>query len=89
MPDKQILEITNLDKFKELINDQKKLSIVHFWASWANQCAPMDEALKVLVEEVDSHVATFIRVRKSKNLLCLWLVLSHFHASDIRISNLI
>ena len=88
MPDKQILDITNLDKFKELINDQKKLSIVHFWASWANQCAPMDEALKVLVEEVDSHVATFIRVRKSKNLLCLWLVLSHF-ASDIRISNLI
>lgn len=62
MPDKQILDITNLDKFKELINDQKKLSIVHFWASWANQCAPMDEALKVLVEEVDAHVATFIRV---------------------------
>ena len=78
MPDKQILDITSLDKFKELINDQKKLSIVHFWASWANQCAPMDEALKVLVEEVDSHVATFIRVRKSKKLLYLEFVLSHF-----------
>ena len=77
MPDKQILDITNLDKFKELINDQKKLSIVHFWASWANQCAPMDEALKVLVEEVDSHVATFIRVRKSKKkLLYLGFVLT-------------
>ena len=73
MPDKQILDITNLDKFKELINDQKKLSIVHFWASWANQCAPMDEALKVLVEEVDSHVATFIRVRKSKKTIIPWV----------------
>jgi len=62
MPDKTILDITALDKFKELINDQKKLTVVHFWASWANQCAPMDEALKVLAEEVDSHIATFIRV---------------------------
>ena len=69
MPDKTILDITALDKFKELINDQKKLTVVHFWASWANQCAPMDEALKVLAEEVDSHIATFIRVSHFLNLL--------------------
>ena len=68
MPDKTILDITALDKFKELINDQKKLTVVHFWASWANQCAPMDEALKVLAEEVDSHIATFIRVSHFLNL---------------------
>ena len=68
MPDKTILDITALDKFKELINDQKKLTVVHFWASWANQCAPMDEALKVLAEEVDSHIATFIRVSYFLNI---------------------
>ena len=84
MPDKQIIDITNLDKFKELINDQKKLSIVHFWASWANQCAPMDEALKVLVEEVDSHVATFIRVSKNKYKTIVPLVCS-YHAPNIKI----
>jgi len=62
MPDKQILDISTLEKFKELIGDNKKLTVVHFWASWANQCGPMDEALKILAEEVDSHIATFIRV---------------------------
>ena len=66
MPDKQILDISTLEKFKELIGDNKKLTVVHFWASWANQCGPMDEALKILAEEVDSHIATFIRV---KNIL--------------------
>ena len=62
MPDKTILNISTLEEFKKLIGDQKKLTVVHFWASWANQCAPMDEALKILAEEVDSHIATFIRV---------------------------
>ena len=63
MPDQQILDVTNLDRFKELLGNQKKLFVVHFWASWANQCVPMDEAIKVLAEEVESDVASFIRVR--------------------------
>ena len=63
MPDQQILDVANLDRFKELIANQKKLFVVHFWASWANQCAPMDEAIKVLAEEVEVDAASFIRVR--------------------------
>ena len=62
MPDQKILDIVSLDKFKELIADKKKLFVVHFWASWANQCAPMDEAIKVLADEVDSGTTTFVRV---------------------------
>lgn len=62
MPDQNVLDIATLDKLKELIADNKKLFVVHFWASWANQCAPMDEAIKVLADEVDSNAATFIRV---------------------------
>ena len=62
MPDQKILDIASLEKFKEIIADKKKLFVVHFWASWANQCAPMDEAIKVLADEVDSGTATFVRV---------------------------
>ena len=29
---------------------QNKPVVVHFWASWADQCAQMDEVLKALVE---------------------------------------
>ena len=56
------MNITALDKFKELIADPKRLSVVHFWASWANQCVPMDEAMKILAEEVPSDVTAIIRV---------------------------
>lgn len=62
MPDQKILDIASLEKFKELIADKKKLFVVHFWASWANQCAPMDEAIKVLADEVDCGTATFVRI---------------------------
>ena len=65
MPDQQILDVTNFDMFKELIANQTKLFVVHFWASWANQCVPMDEAIKVLAEEVETDAASFIRVRTS------------------------
>ena len=63
MPDQKVLDITTLNQLKELIADKKKLFVVHFWASWANQCAPMDEAIKVLADEVEPNAATFIRVR--------------------------
>ena len=62
MPDKQILNVTSLDNFKDLLSNKKKLIVVHFWASWANQCVPMDEALKVLADEVESDAACFLRV---------------------------
>ena len=70
MPDTKILDISNLDRFRELLVDKKKLVVVHFWASWANQCAPMDEAIKVLADEVDSNAATFVRV-------CYSYIISH------------
>jgi len=28
-----------------------RLSVVHFWATWANQCEPMDDAIKGMAEE--------------------------------------
>jgi len=40
--------------------DKARLTVVHFWASWANQCEPMDEAMTILSEELP-HVG-FVRV---------------------------
>ena len=62
MPSQEILEVKSLDKFKELIAHETRLSVVHFWASWANQCVQMDEAMKVLSEEIQTNHASFIRV---------------------------
>ena len=62
MPVSKVIDVVSLDEFKKIIQDEKKVSVAHFWASWANQCAPMDEALKVLADEVDSTAANFLRV---------------------------
>ena len=39
------------------------LTVVHFWAPWATQCEPMDEAMKILAEEEpDLKSVNFLRV---------------------------
>jgi len=40
--------------------DKNRLTVVHFWASWANQCEPMDEAMTILSEELPD--VGFVRV---------------------------
>merc|ERR1712029_935243 len=40
--------------------EKDRLTVVHFWASWAVQCEPMDEAMKILAAELP-HVG-FVRV---------------------------
>ena len=39
-----------------------KLKVVHFWADWANQCAPMDEAINILAGEKELANVLFVRV---------------------------
>ena len=34
-----------------LASHDRGLSVVHFWADWAEQCGPMDEAMRVLAGE--------------------------------------
>ena len=39
------------------------MTVVHFWAPWATQCEPMDEAMKILAEEEpDLKSVNFVRV---------------------------
>ena len=39
------------------------MTVVHFWAPWATQCEPMDEAMKILAEEEpDLKSVNFLRV---------------------------
>ena len=57
-----ITNISSKTQFDELIG-ASTLSAVHFWAPWATQCEPMDEAMKILAEEeADLKTVQFIRV---------------------------
>lgn len=49
---KEVENVSSLDSFRKMISGPN-LSVVHFWSDWANQCGPMDEALKILVQESD------------------------------------
>ena len=41
-----------LAQFRSLLSSHgRALSVVHFWADWAEQCEPMDEAIRVLAGE--------------------------------------
>ena len=63
-----IVNVTSLGDFKVRIGSDN-LCVVHFWADWANQCGPMDEALKVLVEEKDlKQVYRETRTRKHPSI---------------------
>ena len=62
--DKQdrILNILTKNEFDEMVKGAN-LSVIHFWAPWATQCEPMDEAMKILAEEeADLKSVSFARV---------------------------
>ncbi len=41
-------------------------SVAHFWADWADQCGPMDEAIKILSAQPDLAKTQFVRVDAEK-----------------------
>lgn len=58
----RIINIQNKNDFGNIIGNSN-LSVIHFWAPWATQCEPMDEAMKILAEEEpDLKVVQFARV---------------------------
>jgi len=62
--DKQgrIVNIQKKSEFDVLVADSN-LCVIHFWAPWATQCEPMDEAMKILAEdEPDLKNVNFARV---------------------------
>lgn len=62
--DKQdrIVNILTKNEFDEMVKGAN-LSVIHFWAPWATQCEPMDEAMKILAEEeADLKSVSFARV---------------------------
>jgi len=46
----RITNVTTKNDFEEMVKSGN-LSVIHFWAPWATQCEPMDEAMKILAEE--------------------------------------
>ena len=57
-----IVNVDSKTQFEELVKGSN-LSVVHFWAPWATQCEPMDEAMKILAEEEsDLKSVNFMRV---------------------------
>jgi len=62
MPQDIISNIKAKNEFDILIANSN-LSVIHFWAPWATQCEPMDEAMKILAEEEpDLKEVNFARV---------------------------
>ena len=62
--DKQdrIVNILTKNDFDKMVKGAN-LSVIHFWAPWATQCEPMDEAMKILAEEeADLKSVSFARV---------------------------
>ncbi|TRY77941.1 hypothetical protein TCAL_10906 [Tigriopus californicus] len=58
-----IVNVTQgLKSFHSLIEQDQLLSVVFFWADWASQCGPMDEAIKILATEPDLKNVQFLRV---------------------------
>jgi len=58
----RIVNIQKKDEFDALVSGSN-LSVIHFWAPWATQCEPMDEAMKILAEdEPDLKNVNFARV---------------------------
>ena len=58
----RIVNILTKNEFDEMVKGAN-LSVVHFWAPWATQCEPMDEAMKILAEEeADLKSVSFARV---------------------------
>jgi len=47
----KIVVVNDSATFKAEI-DKARLTVVHFWASWAAQCQPMEVAMGVLAEEL-------------------------------------
>jgi len=54
-------EVNSADHFKELLSeDLKRISIINFWAPWAEPCHQMNELVKELAKKY--HTALFLQV---------------------------
>ena len=63
MSSDRITNVSGKSQFNELLKKSQTLVVVHFWAPWAQQCEPMDEAMKILAEdEPDLKEVNFHRV---------------------------
>ena len=63
MSSDRITNVSGKSQFNELLKKCQTLVVVHFWAPWAQQCEPMDEAMKILAEdEPDLKEVNFLRV---------------------------
>ena len=63
MSSDRIINVSSKSQFSEMLKKSQTLVVVHFWAPWAQQCEPMDEAMKILAEdEPDLKEVNFLRV---------------------------
>lgn len=63
MPKDKVTNIKGgLGQFKSKISSHEGLVAVHFWADWAQQCGPMDEAINILSDDKQLKSVLFLRV---------------------------
>ena len=66
-------EVKSPEQFKELLSaDLKRISIINFWAPWAEPCRKMNELVEELAKKY--HAALFLQVCNPTNVLVLRLI---------------
>lgn len=62
MSTENFFEVSSSERFKELLStDLKRISIINFWAPWAEPCHKMNEVVKELAKKYPA--ALFLQVR--------------------------
>lgn len=61
-----VLEITD-DSFKTEVLDEKKVTIVDFWATWCGPCRKLSPVLDELSEEYKEKVK-FVKIKADENI---------------------
>lgn len=52
----------SLAQFRSLAGSADRLTVAHFWADWAEQCRPVDEAFKIMAnDEKNKNKIAFVR----------------------------
>jgi thiol-disulfide isomerase/thioredoxin len=81
-------EVKSSEQFKEFLSaDLNRISIISFWASWAEPCRQMNELVKELAKK--NHAALFLQVCNEIKILKLHIKQSIDKIRLRRRSNLI
>lgn len=74
MSNENFFKVISTEHFQELMSaDLKRISIVNFWAPWAEPCVTMNQVVKELAKKYPA--ALFLQVCNPKKMIILCLMI--------------